>query len=249
MNCDAYAIGSASWWTARSTARRATSSTRTWRRARECRALAEDLLVVRRAARSLPPLDAARARLAARLRRASSADRGRRPDRRRTGASACAVPLAIAAVLLAAVAITCRVRRAHAVGAVAETPSACRRQRPVPGRRERRLRRAEVAAGRAPAGRDALRERDPEARSAGARTVARWTRRWPPILQKSLLVIDQAIGESRAALKAQPANDTGAGEPLRGVPLEDRRCCRTPSRSSTRCARATRPKRRGLPMA
>ena len=112
--------------------------------------------------------------------------------------------------------------------------------------RDRRPRRCgAVDRDRAAAGRRALREGDQGPRADREREQSELDPRTAATLQKNLAVIDQAISESRAAVRAQPASEPAQQSLIDGLQDEDRRCCRTPWRSSTKCAKATRPERRG----
>jgi len=148
----------------------------------ECRALAEDLLAIRRATSHLPPLTP--------------------PDR--NWRERLAVPLAIAAVLLAAVAITSVMRQWRNSSAPSQTPSAA--STPAPGSNEAtaaelkslqaELEQAQTHFENAIQKLDALAK---DQRALDPQMAAN--------LQKAQLVIDQSIDESRAALKVNPANE------------------------------------------
>lgn len=161
-----------------------------------CSRLADELLVVRRSARALPPMDPPQAAWA----RVSSAIDGERAARR--GAShwrRVVLPLAAAAVLVAAVAAGVLWRRTPAPAAPASATAAVDPATASPaellGSVEVELQQAEKHFESAVAGLEALaRDRqalDPEVAAD---------------LQKSLLVVDRAIGESRAALRVEPLN-------------------------------------------
>ena len=160
-----------------------------------CTHLAEDLLVVRRAARGLPLMElppTAWARVSASV----EADRAahRTPGRLQR----LVVPLAAAAVLLAAVAVTVTWRRDPQPARPAPTATrpidhATATSAELLGSVEAEFRQAEQHLETAVAGLEVL-ARDRQALDP----------RMAADLQKNLLVIDQAIGESRAALKTQP---------------------------------------------
>lgn len=160
-----------------------------------CSRLADELLVVRRSARALPLMDPPQAAWA----RVSSAIDGERTARR--GASPwrrLVLPLAAAAVLVAAVAAGVLWRRTPEPAAPAATAAvdpATASPAELLGSVEVELQQAEKHFESAVAGLEALaRDRqalDPEVAAD---------------LQKSLLVVDRAIGESRAALRVEPLN-------------------------------------------
>jgi len=121
------------------------------------------------------------------------------------------VTLAIAAVLLAAVAITMLVRRGRSVESqVAESASPAMpspaQPAPQPGAQS-----ADSADLKSLQSELQQAESHYENAIQKLETLAKDRRTLNPqdaaILQKNLLLIDSAIGESRAALKAQPAND------------------------------------------
>jgi hypothetical protein len=173
-----------------------------------CAALAEDLEVVRRASRSLPTLDPPERVWSAIARQLPAQQIGRTSARSREWAK---VALAIAAVLLAAVAITLIVRR----GRSADTPVA---ENAAPAAQTQAPPQVSAAAqGADSADLKSLQSELQQAESHYENAIeklealAKDRRALKPqdaaILQKNLLLIDSAIGESRAALKAQPAND------------------------------------------
>lgn len=160
-----------------------------------CAQLAEELLVVRRAARGLPPIElppTAWARVSA----AVEADRA--PQQAQLRWQRFALPLAAAAVLVAAIAVTITWRRdvrpvGPALIATSPIDPATASSAELLGSVEAEFQQAEQHLESAVAGLEVLaRDRqtlDPQVAAD---------------LQKSLLVIDQAIGESRNALKTQP---------------------------------------------
>ena len=178
----------------------------------ECRELADDLRAIHRAARGLPELaPPARAwtGIAARLEPPHTTDAVRATAtnwRQRLG-----VPLAIAALLLAAVGITLVMRRVRSIDT--PVPSA-----PVAAAVTRPARPADVPP---PADASAdLRSLELELQQAEAHyenaitkleVLAKDRRAIDPgvaaVLAKNQRVIDTAIGESRAALRAQPASE------------------------------------------
>jgi anti-sigma factor RsiW len=165
-----------------------------------CTALVEELLIVRRAARGLPamtPPDRVWQRLASVVAAAPERTESRNAWRDRI-----LVPLAVAAVLLAAVLITLVMRRLpqdapasdqSAAAPAAATPPA---QAPDLGSIENEMRQAETHYENAIQKLEAL-----------AKDQQVLDPRVASDLRKNLVVIDQAIGESRAALRAQPANE------------------------------------------
>ena len=171
-----------------------------------CAALAEDLEVVRRASRSLPTLDPPERVWTAIARQLPVQAINRSASRSREWVK---VTLAIAAVLRAAVAITMLVRRGRSVESqVAESASPATPAQPGP------------QAGTQSADSADLKSLQSELQQAESHyenaiqkleTLAKDRRTLNPqdaaILQKNLLLIDSAIGESRAALKTQPANE------------------------------------------
>jgi uncharacterized membrane-anchored protein YhcB (DUF1043 family) len=164
-----------------------------------CTALVDELLVVRRAARSLPamtPPDRVWDRLAPVVTARVETEKTRPAWRERV-----MVPLAVAAVLLAAVAITIVTQRLPR-----ETPDASQN--------------APAAAAATQAAGPDLGSIEAEMRQAETHyenaiqqleTLAQDQQMLDPHvakdLKKNLVVIDQAIGESRAALRAQPTNE------------------------------------------
>jgi anti-sigma factor RsiW len=161
-----------------------------------CSRLADELLVVRRAARALAVLEPPPAAWA----RVSGAVEGERAARRGPARwRRVVLPLAAAAVLVAAVAAGLLWRRAAAPATPATATAAVDPATASPaellGSVEAELQQAERHFESAVAGLEALaRDRqalDPEVAAD---------------LQKSLLVVDQAIVESRAAVRAEPLN-------------------------------------------
>lgn len=169
-----------------------------------CTALVEDLLVVRRAARALPPLEPP-ARAWDRLSAAVAQSAAPAPGRRATWRQRAAAPLAIAAVLLAAVALTIVSRRERASQPPEPRPAAA-----APAT-------STAAAGAASADLGSIQDELRQAESHYVNAIdklevlARDRQSLDPgvaaELQKNLLIIDRAIGESRAALQAQPASE------------------------------------------
>lgn len=171
-----------------------------------CASLAEDLLVVRRAARSLPviePPERAWTAIAHSTTIPGPVVPASRPWRQWVG-----VPLAVAAVLLAAVAITFVVRQSRAQDAAGTTAASAT------------LPATPASSPQAAANAADLSSLEAELQQAEAHyenaiqkleVLARDRRTLEPkdaaILQKNLMLIDGAIGESRAALRAQPASE------------------------------------------
>jgi Putative zinc-finger len=165
-----------------------------------CTALVEELLIVRRAARALPvmtPPDRVWERLAPVVGVSAAKDEPRPAWRDRV-----MVPLAIAAVLLAAVLITLVTGRlpreapsADQNAAVAPPPTA-QPAAPDLGSIEAEMRQAETHYENAIQKLEAL-AKDQQVLDPRVATD----------LRKNLVVIDQAIGESRAALRTQPTNE------------------------------------------
>lgn len=161
---------------------------------RDCATLAEELLTVRRAARALAPVDlppAARARVAA------AVEAGRGPVRRASWHRHL-LPLAAAAVLVAAIAAAVVWRRDQATAPPAQAPaavadSAGATPAELMGSVDAELEQTAVHLERAVAGLELL-ARDRQALDPQLATE----------LQRNLQVIDQAIGESRAALRTNP---------------------------------------------
>jgi Putative zinc-finger len=164
-----------------------------------CTALVEELLIVRRAARALPamtPPDRVWERLAPVVGATAAKDEPRPAWRDRV-----MVPLAIAAVLLAAVLITLVMRRLPREAPstdqnAAVAPPASAQPAPDLGSIEAEMRQAEAHYENAIQKLEALAKDQQvlDPRVAGD-------------LRKNLVVIDQAIGESRAALRAQPTSE------------------------------------------
>ena len=175
--------------------RRATSSSPIWPRAQACTPLAEELLIVRRAARSLPPLELPPAALGRASRRPSrlsgqptagaAVDPQRLATGRRRGAGGCR----------RGGMLWRRPAPPAAPTAAASTPvdPATATSAELLGSVEAEFQQAEKHLETAVAGLEVL-ARDRQALDPKVAAD----------LQKSLLVIDQAIGESRAALKTQP---------------------------------------------
>ena len=169
----------------------------------ECRAMAEDLLAIRRAAGHLPPLtppDRIWQQIAPRVVAPIAAAPRPAPNWRER----LAVPLAIAAVLLAAVAITSVMRQWRNPSASSQTPSAATTAA-APGSEataaeltslQAELEQAQAHFENAIQKLDALAK---DQRALDPQVAAN--------LQKAQLVIDQSIDESRAALKVNPANE------------------------------------------
>jgi anti-sigma factor RsiW len=160
-----------------------------------CTRLAEELLVVRRAARAMPSI-APPASAWARVSAAIEAERAARPEPRRW--RRVAVPLAAAAVLVAAIAGTVTWRR--------QTPPAGPRASMTAPIDPAKASSAELLGSVEAEFQQA--EKHLESAVAGLEALAKDRQTLDPQvasdLQKNLLVIDQAIGESRAALKTQP---------------------------------------------
>jgi anti-sigma factor RsiW len=160
-----------------------------------CTRLAEELLVVRRAARGLPPIElppTAWARVSAAVEAERAAQRTPRRWQRFV------LPLAAAAVLVAAIGVTVTWRRdvrptAPAPAATRPIDHATATSAELMGSVEAEFQQAEQHLETAVAGLEVL-ARDRQALDPQVAAD----------LQKSLHVIDQAIGESRAALKTQP---------------------------------------------
>src|SRR5580765_227449 len=169
----------------------------------ECRALAEDLLAIRRATSHLPPLtppDRIWQQIAPLVAAPIAPAPGPTPNWRER----LAVPLAIAAVLLAAVAITSVMRQWRNSPAPSQTPSAATTAAP-PGSEataaelkslQAELEQAQTHFENAIQKLDALAK---DQRALDPQVAAK--------LQKAQLDIDQSIDESRAALKVNPANE------------------------------------------
>ena len=156
-----------------------------------CARLTEELLVVRRAARALPVMDlppAAWARVSAAIKVESAAPQA--PGRWRRFV----LPLAAAAMLVAAIAGTLTWRRqVQQAGAAQPVNRATASSAELMGSVEAEFQQAEKHLENAVAGLEVL-ARDRQALDPQVAAD----------LQSNLLVIDQAIGESRAALKTQP---------------------------------------------
>jgi len=166
-----------------------------------CTALVEELLIVRRAARGMAemtPPDGVWERLAPVV-----AATPQKPEPRAAWRDRIMVPLAVAAVLLAAVLITYVMRKLPQEPPAADQQAAAPAPSPAPsaqapdlGSIEAEMRQAETHYENAIQKLEAL---------ANDRQVL--DPRVANDLRKNLVVIDQAIGESRAALRAQPANE------------------------------------------
>ena len=159
-----------------------------------CAQLAEDLLIVRRAARGLPAM----ALPAGAWARVSAAVEADRPAPRATRQwQRFVLPLAAAAVLVAAIAASVVWRRD---GPPATATSVTQAVDPATATSAELLGSVEAEFQ--------LAEKHLESAVAGLEVLARDRQALDPQiaadLQKSLLVIDQAIGESRAALRTQP---------------------------------------------
>jgi hypothetical protein len=173
-----------------------------------CAALAEDLEVVRRASRSLPTLDPPERVWTAIARElpARAADRspGRSPEWVK-------VTLAIAAVLLAAVAITVLVRRGRPAEPQVAVNQAPATQAPAETAPQPAAQSADNADLKSLQSELQQAESHYENAIQKLEALAKDRRSLKPqdaaILQKNLLLIDSAIGESRAALRTQPANE------------------------------------------
>ena len=160
-----------------------------------CARLTEELLVVRRAARALPGLDlppTAWARVSAAIAAEAAAQRTPRTWRRY------GLPLAAAAVLVAAIAATLTWRQqaqpaSPSAGATRPIDHAAASSAELLGSVEAEFQQAEKHLENAVAGLEVLAR---DRRALDPQVAAD--------LQKNLLVVDQAIGESRAALKTQP---------------------------------------------
>ena len=165
-----------------------------------CTALVEELLILRRAARGLAemtPPDSVWGRLAPVV-----AATPEKPEPRGAWRDRIMVPLAVAAVLVAAVLITYVMRKLPPEAPAADqqaavpAPSAPSAQTPDLGSIEAEMRQAETHYENAIQKLEAL---------ANDQQVL--DPRVANDLRKNLVVIDQAIGESRAALRAQPTNE------------------------------------------
>jgi hypothetical protein len=168
----------------------------------ECRALAEDLLAIRRAAGHLPPLtppDRIWQQIAPRAAAPIVAAPRPAPNWRER----MAVPLAIAAVLLAAVAITSVMRQWRNPSALSQTPSGTTAAAPGSEATAAELKSLQAELEQAQTHfENAIQKLDALAKDQRALD--------PQVaanLQKAQLVIDQSIDESRAALKVNPANE------------------------------------------
>lgn len=160
-----------------------------------CARLAEELLIVRRAARALPPMELP----ASAWSRVSAAIDGERAAQRRPGRwQRAMLPLAAAAVLVVALAATLTWRREAAPAG--STPAASQPIDHATATSAELLGSVEAEFQQA--------EKHLESAVAGLEVLARDRQALDPQvaadLQKSLLVVDQAIGESRAALRTQP---------------------------------------------
>ncbi len=160
-----------------------------------CTRLAEELLVVRRAARALPPIDLPETAWP-RVSAAISAERAQAPAPGRW--PRVVLPLAVAAVLVGGIVGTLTWRRATQP----ESPVARATQPVDPSTATSAELLGSVEAEFQQA------EKHLESAVAGLEILAKDRQTLDPQiaadLQKNLLVIDQAIGESRAALKTQP---------------------------------------------
>ena len=161
-----------------------------------CAALVEQLLVVRRSARALPVLEPPPSALPA-LKEALEAERA---WQRRARRSRLVLPVAAAAVLVLAAGAAVIWRQAPAPASPPAAAPAAARVDPATATSAELLGSVEAEF--------ALAEQHLEAAVAGLEVLARDRQALDPQvaadLQKSMLVVDRAIGESRAAVKAQP---------------------------------------------
>jgi hypothetical protein len=173
-----------------------------------CAALAEDLEVLRRASRSLPTLDPPERVWSAIARQLPARVSDRSPARSREWVK---VTLAVAAVLLAAVAITLLVRQGRSGVPQVTENAAPQGQTPAQPAPQPGTPSADAADLKSLQSELQQAESHYENAIQKLETLARDRRALNPqdaaILQKNLLLIDSAIGESRAALKTQPANE------------------------------------------
>jgi putative zinc finger protein len=167
-----------------------------------CRGLAEDLLAIRRAAGHLPPLtppDRIWQQIAPRVEAPIAAA----PRPASNWRERLAVPLAIAAVLLAAVAITSVMRQWRHPSAPRQTSSATTAVAPGSEATADELKSLQAELEQAQTHfENAIQKLDALAKDQRALD--------PQVaanLQKAQLAIDQSIDESRAALKVNPANE------------------------------------------
>lgn len=162
-----------------------------------CALLVEELLVVRRAARILPPPPLPPA---AWERLSSALSREQRTSPIVSSWRPLVMPLAAAAMLVAAVAVAVLWQRDPAAQ---QTAGASRPIDPATATSDELLGSVEAELRQA--------ERHYENAIAGLEVLAKDRRALDPQvatdLQKNLLVIDRAIGESRAALTRQPASE------------------------------------------
>jgi len=168
-----------------------------------CARLAEELLVVRRAARALPAIHLPSTAWA----RVSAAIEAEAAVQRRPRWSRVVLPLAAAAVLVAAIAGTVTWRRqmqpaSPAAGATQPVDRATASSAELLGSVEAEVQQAEKHLESAVAGLEVLAQ---DRQALDPQDAAE--------LQKNLLVVDQAIGESKAALKTEPMS-TQAQESL-----------------------------------
>jgi anti-sigma factor RsiW len=171
-----------------------------------CSRLADELLVIRRVARTLPVMDPSAA-VGLRVSAAVELERAARrpaPQWRRL-----LIPLAAAAVLVAGLAAAVVLRRGATAPAAPATATTRPAVDPATATSAELLGSVEAELQQA--------ERHFESAVAGLEVLARDRQALDPQvasdLQKNLLVIDRAIGESRAALTVEPLN-TQAQESL-----------------------------------
>jgi len=173
-----------------------------------CAALAEDLEVVRRASRSLPTLDPPERVWTAIARQVPVLAVDQSPGRSREWVR---VTLAIAAVLLAAVAITVLVRRGRSAEPQVAVNQAPATQTPAQTAPQPAAQSADNADLKSLQSELQQAESHYENAIQKLEALAKDRRSLKPqdaaILQKNLLLIDSAICESRAALRTQPANE------------------------------------------
>jgi anti-sigma factor RsiW len=162
-----------------------------------CTRLAEDLLVVRRAARALPPFELPStgwARISAAIEAEPTAELAPKRWQRRV------LPLAAAAVLVAAIATAVIWRRPVEPTGPAQTATVPLDHATATSAELQGSVEAEVLQA----------EKHLESAVASLEVLARDRQALDPQdaaeLQKNILVVDQAIGESKAALKTQPMN-------------------------------------------
>jgi hypothetical protein len=173
-----------------------------------CAAFAEDLEVVRRASRSLPTLDPPERVWTAIASQLPAGPVDRSPGRSHEWVK---VTLAIAAVLLAAVAITLVVRRGRSPEPQVAENQAPATQAPAQPAPQPAAQSGDSADLKSLQSELQQAESHYENAIQKLEALAKDRRSLKPqdaaILQKNLLLIDSAIGESRAALRTQPANE------------------------------------------